>query len=65
MLDGIKSMMEKEQNNILRFAKTSLPCLLYDFCSWDEWVPENRVLKYNDQALQKQKELLKAHEATS
>ncbi|EFX89937.1 mortality factor 4-like protein 1 [Daphnia pulex] len=33
--------------------------------NWDEWVPENRVLKYNDQALQKQKELLKAHEATS
>ncbi|XP_065191132.1 mortality factor 4-like protein 1 [Sycon ciliatum] len=25
--------------------------------SWDEWVPENRVLKYNDANLQKQKEL--------
>ena len=33
-------------------------------CSWDEWVPESRVLKYNDAALQKQKELLKAHEAS-
>ena len=31
--------------------------------SWDEWVPENRVLKYNEAALQKQKELLIAHEA--
>ena len=39
--------------------------LLHNFYSWDEWVPESRVLKYNDQALQKQKELLKAHEATT
>uniref|UniRef100_A0A069DT38 Putative dosage compensation regulatory complex/histone acetyltransferase complex n=1 Tax=Panstrongylus megistus TaxID=65343 RepID=A0A069DT38_9HEMI len=28
--------------------------------SWDEWVPETRVLKYNDNNLQKQKELHKA-----
>ena len=25
--------------------------------NWDEWVPENRVLKYNDVNLQKQREL--------
>lgn len=29
--------------------------------NWDEWVPESRVLKYNDTNLQKQKELEKAH----
>ena len=29
--------------------------------SWDEWVPETRVLKCNDAGFQKQKELQKAH----
>ena len=29
--------------------------------SWDEWVPEARVLKYNEASLQKQRELQKAH----
>lgn len=29
--------------------------------SWDEWVPESRVLKFNDSNLQKQKDLLKQH----
>ncbi|CAE1271885.1 MORF4L1 [Acanthosepion pharaonis] len=29
--------------------------------NWDEWVPETRVLKYNDASLQRQKELQKAH----
>uniref|UniRef100_A0A1E1XGG8 Mortality factor 4-like protein 1 n=1 Tax=Amblyomma aureolatum TaxID=187763 RepID=A0A1E1XGG8_9ACAR len=29
--------------------------------NWDEWVPESRVLKFNDANLQKQKELEKAH----
>jgi len=33
--------------------------------NWDEWVPESRVLKHNEQALLKQKELLRAHEAAS
>lgn len=27
------------------------------FCSWDEWVPETRILKINNANLQKQKEL--------
>ncbi|XP_015912302.1 mortality factor 4-like protein 1 isoform X2 [Parasteatoda tepidariorum] len=29
--------------------------------NWDEWVPECRVLKYNDANLQKQKELTRTH----
>lgn len=39
-----------------------------DFClgvlspSWDEWVPESRVLKYVDSNLQKQKELQRANQ---
>jgi len=28
---------------------------------WDEWVPETRVLKYNEANLQRQKDLLKQH----
>ncbi|NXK16768.1 MO4L1 protein, partial [Arenaria interpres] len=32
------------------------------FFSWDEWVPESRVLKYVDTNLQKQKELQKANQ---
>ncbi|XP_075227410.1 mortality factor 4-like [Lycorma delicatula] len=31
--------------------------------SWDEWVPESRVLKYNDANLQKQRDLYKAQKA--
>ncbi|KFZ69133.1 Mortality factor 4-like 1, partial [Podiceps cristatus] len=37
----------------------------FEFCSatsWDEWVPESRVLKYVDTNLQKQKELQKANQ---
>lgn len=33
------------------------------YFSWDEWVPEHRVLKYNDVNLQRQKELQKEHDA--
>lgn len=29
--------------------------------SWDEWVPESRVLKYNEANVAKQKEVQKAH----
>ncbi|EHA99273.1 Mortality factor 4-like protein 1 [Heterocephalus glaber] len=35
--------------------------LLYE-ANWDEWVPENRVLKYVDTNLQKQRELQKANQ---
>lgn len=31
--------------------------------NWDEWVPESRVLKFNEAGLQKQKELMNAHGA--
>lgn len=31
--------------------------------SWDEWVPENRVLKFNDANIDKQKELRDSHDA--
>lgn len=31
--------------------------------SWDEWVPENRVLKYNEANVQKQKEVSKQHQS--
>lgn len=34
-------------------------------CSWDEWVLEDRVLKYNDANIQKQKEVSKQHASTS
>nr|CAD7579848.1 unnamed protein product [Timema californicum] len=30
---------------------------------WDEWVPESRVLKYNESNVQRQKELQRSHEA--
>ncbi|XP_014210709.1 mortality factor 4-like protein 1 isoform X2 [Copidosoma floridanum] len=30
--------------------------------NWDEWVPESRVLKYNDGNVQRQKDVQKAHE---
>lgn len=32
-----------------------------DYCSWDEWVPESRVLKYNEANVARQKEVQKAH----
>ena len=35
--------------------------VVYCGCSWDEWVPESRVLKLNDTSRQKQKELQAAH----
>ncbi|XP_015119040.1 mortality factor 4-like protein 1 isoform X2 [Diachasma alloeum] len=31
--------------------------------NWDEWVPESRVLKYNEANVQKQKEVQRAHDA--
>jgi mortality factor 4-like protein 1 len=35
------------------------------YYSWDEWVPEDRVLKFNDTNVQKQKEVQKVHEQAS
>jgi hypothetical protein len=31
---------------------------IFCFCSWDEWVPESRVLRYNETNIQRQKDLL-------
>lgn len=30
-------------------------------CSWDEWVPESRVLKYNEANVKKMEDLAKQH----
>jgi len=34
------------------------------FNSWDEWVDDERIVKYNEQGLQKQKELRAAYKAS-
>ncbi|NWS82510.1 MO4L1 protein, partial [Toxostoma redivivum] len=48
------------------FCKINMMIYLFTsgffFSSWDEWVPESRVLKYVDTNLQKQKELQKANQ---
>nr|XP_045617657.1 mortality factor 4-like protein 1 isoform X3 [Procambarus clarkii]XP_045617658.1 mortality factor 4-like protein 1 isoform X3 [Procambarus clarkii]XP_045617659.1 mortality factor 4-like protein 1 isoform X3 [Procambarus clarkii] len=36
----------------------------FSYSSWDEWVPESRVLKLNDANMSRQKDLQKAHEAS-
>ncbi|XP_055905958.1 nuA4 complex subunit EAF3 homolog [Eupeodes corollae] len=33
--------------------------------NWDEWVPENRVLKYNEANVQRQKEVSKQHSSSA
>jgi len=51
-----------KNNNI---GKQSAYCMWDDVWlserSWDEWVPESRVLKLNDASRQKQRELQNAH----
>jgi hypothetical protein len=37
----------------------------FDCGRWDEWVPENRLLKFNEENLELQKKLLLTHAATS
>lgn len=39
--------------------------LTFDCYRWDEWVPENRLLKFNEENLELQKKLLLTHAATS
>lgn len=41
---------------------SDLTVLSFLYHSWDEWVPESRVLKYVDSNLAKQKELQKANQ---
>lgn len=38
---------------------------LFFINSWDEWVPENRVLKYNEANVQLQKEIQKKVETSA
>lgn len=54
MLDGTKSTVIFK-----RLYYMQMHCL-FRF-SWDEWVPESRVLKYNEANVAKQKEVQKAH----
>lgn len=48
-----------ERASVIDCHLTVLCCLYH---SWDEWVPESRVLKYVDSNLAKQKELQKANQ---
>ncbi len=55
---------------LTKFQSNEFFFLLFSFslqtiCSWDEWVLEDRVLKYNDANVQKQKEVSKQHATTS
>lgn len=52
---GIKSKQMDEHIAVCLYSN-----ILFH-CSWDEWVPENRVLKYNETNIQKQKDLAKQH----
>ena len=45
---------------LLLKSRVMLDCMCVD-SSWDEWVPESRVLKMSDASRQKQKELQNAH----
>lgn len=38
----------------------NFPLITVDIFSWDEWTTDLRILKYNEQNLTKQRELLKA-----
>lgn len=44
----------------VQFLKLVKQILSVYFYSWDEWVTDLRVLKYNEQNLARQRELLKA-----
>lgn len=47
------------------FSSPNETILFSAFFSWDEWVLEDRVLKYNDANIQKQKEVSKQHASTA
>ena len=52
------------KNQVVYMQNVDLLLTITFFHSWDEWVPESRVLKLNDQNIQRQKDLQKAHEAS-
>uniref|UniRef100_A0A1A8I4A5 Mortality factor 4-like protein 1 n=1 Tax=Nothobranchius kuhntae TaxID=321403 RepID=A0A1A8I4A5_NOTKU len=56
---NIKDKLIKYFIHYSGWNKKSVICLS---CSWDEWVPESRVLKYVDSNLAKQRELQKANQ---
>jgi len=58
-LDLKEKIVEQSLNTNEIFLNDILTFL---FFSWDEWVPESRVLKYVDTNLQKQRELQKANQ---
>lgn len=63
MLDGIKG----NHQILVTLLVTLFCCLIYKFLlknsSWDEWVPESRILKYNDANVARQKDLQKSHKS--
>lgn len=67
MLVGIKSSYTFLVCNLFRLYAPSCMCTntnlkyIIIIFSWDEWVPENRVLKFNDANVQRQKEVTIQH----
>ncbi|XP_070956923.1 mortality factor 4-like protein 1 isoform X1 [Macaca nemestrina] len=61
-----KSLKTREDIVALFPVPEGAPSVLHPLLtsSWDEWVPESRVLKYVDTNLQKQRELQKANQKT-
>ncbi|CAO2634023.1 Mortality factor 4-like protein 1 [Lemmus lemmus] len=59
-----KSLKTREDNVALFPVPEGAPSVHHPLLtsSWDEWVPESRVLKYVDTNLQKQRELQKANQ---
>ena len=55
--DGIKSKFQLD----VPFFTYILDVVVLFVCSWDEYVQEKRILKYNEQGLAKQKELRSAN----
>lgn len=49
MLAGVKSMHISSKETDLQDSTSNF--------SWDEWVPESRVLKYNDDNVKRRQEL--------
>lgn len=66
-MGGTRSKFSAKSSSMIVFVKRRVrQCLILVLISvsfsWDEWVPESRVLKYVDSNLQKQKELQKANQ---
>ncbi|XP_068166872.1 mortality factor 4-like protein 1 isoform X1 [Antennarius striatus] len=55
------NIKDKQIKYFIHYSGWNKNCVVFS-CSWDEWVPESRVLKYVDSNLAKQKELQKANQ---